>query len=206
MVRSILAGGSLSAHGLYPAGNCYREFCELCDLEHFRSFDTLPTRSDRWTHHTGRFCDACGGHLRDSIIHFTENIRDDEWTSAVSNARASDVAVVLGTSMNVQPAASLPDKCLENGGKLFIVNLQRTPYDEFASAKIYAKTDDFAFALMAELGLRSFDVTMDLCIEMRQREMRQERLKTLKLAGTASCALVSFALLAAFAWKRWRGA
>jgi mono-ADP-ribosyltransferase sirtuin 6 len=178
-------------------GNCYLEICELCEREYLRSFDTLPTRVDRWSHHTGRLCD-CGGHLRDTIVHFTENIRRSEWASAVTNARLSDVALVLGTSMNVQPAASLPDKCLKNNGsvrsyasskgnsfsqfqtnhmclprlQLFIVNLQRTPYDEFATLKIYAKTDDFMFALMKELGDEEFNMNYDHCVTLATQEKR----------------------------------
>jgi len=116
-------------------GNCYREICELCDREYLRSFDTLPTRTDRWTHLTGRKCE-CGGGLKDTIIHFTETIRKDQWDPAVSNARNSDVAVILGTSMNVQPAASLPDKCLLNpGGE---VSLTQTSFDFIANCLCFS--------------------------------------------------------------------
>lgn len=51
-------------------------------------------------------------------MHFTETVPTREWDPAVTNARLSDVALVMGTSMNVQPAASLPDKSLANGGKV----------------------------------------------------------------------------------------
>lgn len=44
--------------------------------------------------------------------------------TALYEAKRADVALVLGTSMNVQGAASYPDKTLKNGGKLIIVNLQ----------------------------------------------------------------------------------
>lgn len=67
----------------------------------------------RWTHLTGRKC-RCGGNLKDTIVHFTENMLPEEWNLAVKNARKADVSLVLGTSMNVQAAASLPDKSLKN--------------------------------------------------------------------------------------------
>jgi ribonuclease HII len=120
----------------------------------------------------------------------------------VSNARASDVAIVMGTSMNVQPAASLPDKCLENGGKLFIVNLQRTPYDQFATEKIYAKTDDFMYELMNELGLLEFETTFDLCTVMRKKEDAAARLKTIKKSAAIAGAVAAASVLAFVAWKR----
>lgn len=56
--------------------------------------------------------------MKDTIVHFTETVPEREWDPAVKNARVSDLALVLGTSMNVQPAASLPDKALGNGGKV----------------------------------------------------------------------------------------
>lgn len=55
---------------------------------------------------------------------------------------------------------------------MFIVNLQRTPYDEFATLKIYAKTDDFMLALMQELGHTDFDQTYDHCVTLAQLERR----------------------------------
>ena len=58
------------------------------------------------------------GGLKDTIAHFTENLDPVEWKNAVANARKSDVALVLGTSMNVQPAASLPYKATTNGGQV----------------------------------------------------------------------------------------
>jgi len=71
----------------------------------------------------------------------------------------------------------LPFKALQNGGKLFIVNLQRTPYDNVASAKIYAKTDDFMVALMKELNLTNFDTTYDHCKFLVEKEMEEEEKK-----------------------------
>jgi len=44
----------------------------------------------------------------------------DVASRAVANARKADLAFVLGTSMNVQPAASYPPKVLRNkNGKVF---------------------------------------------------------------------------------------
>lgn len=66
------------------------------------------------------------GGLKDTIAHFTENLAPNEWKKAVQNARKCDVALVLGTSMNVQPAASLPVKALanENGKvRLFLLEI-----------------------------------------------------------------------------------
>ena len=69
--------------------------------------------------------------------------------------------------MNVQPAACYPDKCLRNkDGKLVIVNLQKTPYDQFCAIRIFAKTDTFMKILMEELGILQFDRSFDSLEQM----------------------------------------
>lgn len=46
-------------------GNCFREYCTQCGVIHLRKFDTLLSRTERWSHLTHRLCNACGGPLRD---------------------------------------------------------------------------------------------------------------------------------------------
>ena len=43
--------------------------------------------------------------------------------------------MVLGSSLTVYPAASLPSYVLDHGGKLMIVNDMATPYDSYASLR-----------------------------------------------------------------------
>ena len=52
-------------------------------------------------------------------------------------------------------------KKLNKEGKLVIVNLQATPLDEYCSIRCFCKTDDFARALMKEMGLENFNTTFD---------------------------------------------
>eukprot|EP01120_Amphizonella_sp_Union-15-10_P010347 TRINITY_DN4126_c0_g1_i1.p1 TRINITY_DN4126_c0_g1~~TRINITY_DN4126_c0_g1_i1.p1 ORF type:complete len:520 (-),score=79.38 TRINITY_DN4126_c0_g1_i1:107-1666(-) len=181
-------------------GNCYREVCDTCSMEYLRGFNTLETREDRWTHLTGRLC-SCGGKLKDTIVHFTENIHESEWSSAVLHSRASDLALVLGTSMNVQPAASLPDKCLKNEGKFFIVNLQRTPYDEFSTLKIYCDTDRFMELLMKEIGIPEFDQDFDLVRVLNRKERKKNQDKFF-LPAIGVIVLVGIVAAFAFRYRR----
>jgi len=141
-------------------GNSYREYCDKCEKEYLRGFDVGKTVINYRDHYTGRKCivQGCGGKLKDDIVHFSENMPKKSFSLAIDHARKCDFALVLGTSMNVQPAASLPDKALRNqNGKFLIVNLQKTPYDKLATWKIYMKTDQFMELLMMELGLDHFD-------------------------------------------------
>jgi len=155
-------------------GNCYREVCSKCNKEYLRSFDTNTPMDQTWTHLTGRNCDDCKGPLKDTIIHFTENMPPVEMGLAIKHARNSDLGIVMGTSMCVQPAASLPEKVLKNpNGKLVIVNLQVTPYDDVASLRIYAKTDKFMELLMKELELEKFDLKYDSVAYLKALEKKK---------------------------------
>jgi len=76
---------------------------------------------------------ACGGAIKPDITFFGEALPPDAWAEAVRVAKQADLMLVLGSSLVVQPAASLPELCHRNGGKLVIVNDQPTPLDRFAT-------------------------------------------------------------------------
>jgi len=142
-------------------GNCYREVCGNCEKEYLRGFDVCKTVANYRNHKTGRKCE-CGGDLHDTIIHFMENLPKTELGIALQHSQMGDLAIVLGTSMMVNPAAQLPGLVVENGGTMCIVNLQKTPFDSDARVRVFAKTDEFMRYVMEELGeLDSIDTTFD---------------------------------------------
>ena len=78
---------------------------------------------------------ACGGVFKPDITFFGEALPEAAFTAAQSLAIRSDVFLVLGTSLTVFPAAGLPRLTLQAGGKVFIVNAQPTPLDDYAVAR-----------------------------------------------------------------------
>jgi len=68
-------------------------------------------------------------------------------TIANDHAKRSDLALVLGTSMRVRPAADLPRFAKE----LVVVNLQRTPGAK--DVAVFARTDVFLALLCQHLGV-----------------------------------------------------
>jgi NAD-dependent deacetylase len=54
-----------------------------------------------------RIAHACGGKLRPNVVWFGESLPRDAWERAERASAAADVIVVAGTSLLVQPAASL---------------------------------------------------------------------------------------------------
>jgi mono-ADP-ribosyltransferase sirtuin 6 len=141
-------------------GNCYREVCSVCEKEYLRGYDVTNTVRNFTKHLTGRKC-TCGGPLKDTIIHFSENLPERELKLAIKHAESSDLAIVLGTSMRVQPACSLPSMAISNKGDLVIVNLQITPYDDESEVRVFARTDLFLERVMKHLGMEEFDTTTD---------------------------------------------
>ena len=67
------------------------------------------------------------------------------------NCQTADVCLAMGSSLRVTPAADMPRSTAENGGQLVLVNLQKTPLDDFASLIIHAKCDDVMRILMGKL-------------------------------------------------------
>lgn len=135
-------------------GNCFREKCSSCGKSFLQYFDVTNRVQDYRTHViSGRSCSSCGAKnaLRDTIIHFNEYLPEDELNTATKESDASDLALVLGTSMMVNPAATLPAR---TQGSLVIVNLQKTPYDSQSNLRIFAKCDEMMKMLCEELGIK----------------------------------------------------
>lgn len=143
----------LSAKSGYPVsklselhGNIFTETCQVCGYVYHRDFEVeLSTSKD---HETGRTCDQCPskGVLRDNIIHFGEALSWHQLKMANCKFIGSDLSIVLGSSLNVEPAASLPFKSKTRSrtlnAKSVIVNLQATPRDEDADLVIHATCDE----------------------------------------------------------------
>jgi len=89
----------------------------------------------------------CGGAYKPDITFFGESLPEAAFASAQSLAIRSDVFLVLGTSLTVFPAAGLPRLTLQAGGKVFIVNAQKTSLDDYA-AGVYRDLAEFANAIL----------------------------------------------------------
>ncbi|MFJ8667165.1 SIR2 family NAD-dependent protein deacylase [Streptomyces sp. NPDC093600] len=77
-------------------------------------------------------CLACGGILKSATVMFGQRLDPVVLRDAMSIAKAAEVFVAVGTSLQVQPAASLAGIAAEHGARLIIVNAEPTPYDAIA--------------------------------------------------------------------------
>ena len=78
-------------------------------------------------------CPKCGRVLKPAITFFGENLPVNALREAMDEAQKSDLMLVLGTSLSVYPAASMPQYTLSNGGEIIIINNMPTPLDNRAA-------------------------------------------------------------------------
>jgi NAD-dependent deacetylase len=79
-------------------------------------------------------CRACGGILKTATISFGQTLDPDVLAACVAAARQAQVFLAVGSSLTVQPAASLAAVAVRAGARLVVVNAQPTPYDGLAAA------------------------------------------------------------------------
>jgi len=82
---------------------------------------------------------SCGALLRPDVVWFGEPLPRDQLEEAVNLASEADLIIVVGTSLLVQPAASLPFITIQRGGKAIEVNPETTPLTPYAAVSIREK-------------------------------------------------------------------
>jgi len=133
-------------------GNCYLEYCNTCGEQYLRYFSTINGLQDgsRAGHLTGRDCEKelCPGKLHDTIVHFGEALPLIPYQKACELGLKMDLALVVGSSMRVSPSCNMPRQAVTNGGKLVVINLQKTPFEDNVWLHIHASIDHTFKTLM----------------------------------------------------------
>lgn len=80
-------------------------------------------------------CD-CGGFIKSATISFGQSMPEKEMRRAESATLASDLFLVVGSSLVVWPAAGFPVLAKRNGAKLVIINRDPTDLDDDADLVI----------------------------------------------------------------------
>lgn len=75
-------------------------------------------------------CTECGGVIRPDIVLYGERLDGFTFADAANEIRQADLLIVGGTSLRVDPAASLVRDF--DGEHLIIINYSPTPYDSIA--------------------------------------------------------------------------
>lgn len=109
-------------------GNAMYATCLDCGLRHeLEEAEAEIARSGR-----APVCRACGGLVKAAVISFGQAMPAAEMHRAEEALHEADLFLAVGSSLQVQPAASLPVAAKYAGAKLVIVNRDPTPVDALA--------------------------------------------------------------------------
>jgi NAD-dependent deacetylase len=81
-------------------------------------------------------CRECGGILKSATVMFGQALDPAVFGRAITAAQECDLFLAVGSTLTVEPAASLCALAAESGARLVIVNRDPTPYDHLADATI----------------------------------------------------------------------
>ena len=83
-------------------------------------------------------CD-CSGYYKPDTISFGQAMPMEKTQRAAELSSKSDLFIVVGSTLLVQPAALMPEYAKNNGACLVIINLSETPYDSVCDILINDK-------------------------------------------------------------------
>ncbi|MFC1993693.1 Sir2 family NAD-dependent protein deacetylase [Chloroflexota bacterium] len=96
-------------------------------------------------------CPLCNGKLSSSIVHFGDSLPLNELEQAEQHSSNSDLFIVVGSSLVVYPAASMPKIALNAGAKLVIMNQGETPFDEVCHLRFWEQIGEVLPAAVVNL-------------------------------------------------------
>ena len=77
-------------------------------------------------------CPHCMGRLKHATISFGQSLDEAVLRQAIEWSESADLFFAIGSSLVVQPAASLPQLAVQAGSRLVIINRDPTPLDRLA--------------------------------------------------------------------------
>ena len=95
-------------------------------------------------------CPVCGGVIRPDVTLYGERLDGMAFREAAYEMESADVLIVGGTSLTVNPAASLVEYF--TGKHFIIVNKDKTPYDSYAEYVIRRPITEFFEEVEKHIG------------------------------------------------------
>jgi NAD-dependent deacetylase len=78
-------------------------------------------------------CDACEGYIKPATVSFGQSMPEGELRRAFEQAQSCDLMLMIGSSLQVEPAASIPPAAYNAGAGLIFINRTQTPWDHIAN-------------------------------------------------------------------------
>ena len=84
---------------------------------------------------------VCGGYLKPATISFGQSLRADDMRRAAQAAEETDLAISLGSTLSVYPAASFPLAAAERGAPYVVINRGETEHDRHPGVTLRLEGD-----------------------------------------------------------------
>ncbi len=94
----------------------------------------------------------CGGWIKPDVILFGELMPKNAVMAAEELAVSCDLLLVVGSSLHVQPAASIPFITKRRGGEVAIINKEPGPLDQIADYVLLGHAEELLPELVSVLG------------------------------------------------------
>lgn len=135
------AAGSRNVIELH--GTAHRNYCLKCSAEYDLNYIVKSAGVP--------LCERCGGLVKPRVTLFDEALPDGAIESAVAAIRRADLLIAAGTSLIVQPAASLINYFA--GEDLVVINYDATSADGSASLVIRDAVGEVLFSAVTGIGI-----------------------------------------------------
>lgn len=120
-------GDLVEAHGTFYTSHC---LSFLCRQEYSLDWMKEKIFSDDIPK-----CDKCSGLVKPDIVFFGENLPGRFFTSMTTDFPQCDLLIIMGTSLQVQPFASLVGRVPKNTPRL-LINMEKTGESDFLSGML----------------------------------------------------------------------
>jgi NAD-dependent deacetylase len=144
-VRAVVTQNIDGLHA--SAGTAAERLIELHGTNAFVECQTCGKRSDPEPHfesfrQTRRppLCE-CGGYLKPATISFGQNLRNEYLERAQQAAIDADLAIALGSTLSVYPAANIPLIAAAHGAPYVVINRGATEHDEMREVTLRLEGD-----------------------------------------------------------------
>jgi len=84
----------------------------------------------------------CGGYLKPDTISFGQSMPEEKVLKAINFSKKATLFIAIGSTLVVQPAATMPYYARQNNAFLCIINLSETPYDDQSDLLIKNKAGE----------------------------------------------------------------
>ena len=96
-------------------------------------------------------CPRCGARVKPNVVLFEELLPQAAYQQAEDACRRAGALLVVGSSLQVTPAAWLPQLARQHGAAVIIVNDEPTPLDHIAHVALRGRAGDILTSLVAAI-------------------------------------------------------